>query len=372
MAPVGNVLFVASNATAIQFDFATELKRLQAAREQAGGSFTLTARWSVSAADLRLLLEEQQPDVLHVLSPGVNPANRALMLDRGGQVEYVSPAAFANIFELSHAKAPAVVVLNTCHSLRHAEAIAPRVGCVVAMRDVIYDAAAIEFATEFYESLAFGSSVTEAFEHGRQAVARVAPEQVDQPVLLTGSADPSNITLAARKTRPVSRNLDARSSTSAKPAKLFCSYSHADEKFRAQLEKHLALMSQQDIVHVWHDRRIEPGADWKQQIDDNLEHADVVLLLVSSDFMASQYCTGIEMTRALERQDTGSTRVVPVLIRSCDLEGAPFAGLQWLPSGSKPVKNWTDRDEAWTNVAKGIRQVVASLNTDTTLRHLTR
>jgi hypothetical protein len=369
---VGNVLFVASNATAIQFDFATELERLQGARERAGGGFTLTARWSVSSDDLRQLLKEHQPDVLHLLSPGVNPANRALMLDRGGQVEYVSPAAFADVFELPQAQAPSLVVLNTCHSAKHAEAIAPRVGCVIAMKGVIYDDAAIEFATDLYESLAFGSSVAEAFEHGREAIARVRPEQVDEPVLITGSADPANITIAPQKARRSATTAATGSAPQKAPAKVFCSYSHVDEKFRAHLENHLALLSQQDIVHVWHDRRISPGSDWARQIDDNLEHADIVLLLVSSDFMASQYCTGIEMTRALERQDDGSARVVPILIRSCDLEGAPFARLQWLPSGSKPVKNWSDRDEAWTSVAKGIRQVVASLKTSEAKRHLTR
>ncbi|MFL6451317.1 MAG: hypothetical protein ACJ746_27105 [Bryobacteraceae bacterium] len=146
---MANVLFVASNATAIHFDFVTELERLQTARERAAGSFTLTARWSVSADALHRLLEEHEPDVVHVLSPGVNPANRALMLDRGGQVEYVSPAAFTKIFDLPKTKAPSLVVLNTCHSLKHAEAIAPRVGAVIAMKDVIYDSAAIEFAAAF-------------------------------------------------------------------------------------------------------------------------------------------------------------------------------------------------------------------------------
>ena len=70
----------------------------------------------------------------------------------------------------------------------------------------------------------------------------------------------------------------------------------------------MALLSQQDAIHVWHDRRIEPGADWKKEIDKNLEEADIVLLLISADFMASQYCTGIEMKRALDRQGIGSTR----------------------------------------------------------------
>jgi len=105
--------------------------------ERAGGwELRLTARWSVSAADLLRLLEEHGPDVSHVL-PGVNPANHALMLDRGGQVEHVSPSAFAKIFDLPQTKAPSLVVLNTCRLLKHAEAIAPHVETVVAIKDVM-------------------------------------------------------------------------------------------------------------------------------------------------------------------------------------------------------------------------------------------
>lgn len=367
---MANVLFVASNATAIRFDFGMELEQLQTALERAPGSFKLIARWSVTADDLRHLLEEQGPDIVHLLSPGVNPANHALMLDRGGQVEYVSPAEFTKIFDLPQTKAPSLVVLNTCHSLKHAEAIAPRVGAVVAMKDEIYDDAAIEFASDFYGSLAFGSSVADAFEQGRQAVARTRPAQIDEPVLLTGTADPSNITFAPSIPRP--RSTIQRAVSAPKAAYLFCSYSHADETFRSQLEKHLALLRQQDAIHVWHDRRIQPGTDWKKEIDNNLEKADIVLLLVSADFMASQYCVGIEMKRALERQGSGSARVVPILIRECDLQGAPFASFQWLPTGSKPVKNWSNRDKAWTNVAQGIRHVVESLTTGPTRWSLTR
>ena len=367
-----NILFVASNATAIQFDFSTELERLQAARERARGSFKLTARWSVSAEDLRRLLKKQEPDVVHVLSPGVHPDTRMLMLDRGGRVENVSAAAFVEIFDLPKSKAPTLVVLNTCRSLKHAEAIAPYVGAVVGIKDVIYDHVAIEFATNFYNSLADGLSVAEAFQKGQQAIAQVAPQQVDEPVLLTGTADPSNITFAPLTPRPPSIRLGAVSASKSKAAKVFCSYCHDDEKYRAQLEKHLALFSQQDAIHVWHDRKIVPGTNWQMEIDKNLEAADVVLLLVSSDFMASKYCTGIEMKRALERQGDGSARVVPILIRACYLQGAPFASLQWLPTGSKPVKNWRDRDQAWTNVAQGIQTVVATLKAGTRRQHLTR
>ncbi len=367
-----NVLFVASNATAIKFDFAEELARLEAARQRADGSFSLVARWSVSSDDLQKLLAGQRADVVHLLSPGVHPDNGALMLDRGGQVEFVSPVKFAEIFDLPQATAPSLVVLNTCRSLKHAEAIVPHVGSVVGMKDLIYDTAAIEFATEFYESLAFGSSVAEAFEQGRQALAQKAPDQMDQPVLLAGTADPSNITIAPLKSKLPSSGSGFPTTPNRRPAKLFCSYSHVDERFRSELEKHLALLSHQDAIHVWHDRRIEPGANWQKEIDDNLEKTDIVLLLVSADFMASQYCFGIEMKRALDRQGIGSARVIPILIRKCDLQGAPFAGLQWLPTGSKPVKNWSDRDAAWTDVAMGIRRVVASLDSATSVRPLTR
>jgi len=92
-----NVLFVASNATAIHFDFAKELDRIQGARELAGGSFTLIARWSVSAHDLRRLIQEHRPDVVHVLSGGVNPANHGLMLDRGGGVEHFASRSCQNL-----------------------------------------------------------------------------------------------------------------------------------------------------------------------------------------------------------------------------------------------------------------------------------
>ena len=354
-----NVLFVASNATAMQFDFAGELDRIQAARELAGGSFTLTARWSVSAHDLRNLIEEQAPDVVHVLSPGVNPANHGLVFSRGREVEYISPAALAKIFAQPR-KSPSLVVLNTCHSLEHAEAIAPHIGAVVAMRDFIGDAVAIEFAGNFYISLALGSSVSKAFEEGRSAVFEMAPNQIDVPVLLTGKTDPSKIRLAPSAGRLGC--FGGPQTATAKPVKLFCSYSHADKKFRAQLETHLSLLRQQDAIHVWHDRLIKPGSDWKKDIDKNLDEADIVLLLVSADFIGSQYCMGIEMKRALSRQNEGNACVVPILIRDCDLKGAPFTSLQWLPTGSKPVKKWRDRDEAWTDVAKGIRKLVENLH----------
>ncbi len=366
------VLFVASNPTATKFEFAEELRRIEQVQEHWPGTYRVRARWSVSLSDLQRLIEQFRPNILHLLSPGVEPKTQGLMLsDHEGKPQYVRPDALAEVFARRRKTAPELVVLNTCHSLQHAEALAPHVGAVVAMKGLIFDHAAIAFATEFYQDLAGGASVAAAFERGRAAVKQLTPEQENTPVLLAGTADPAGIRIAQRK-RKVRGSRGAEltpqesqesATPAAKPAcvRVFCSYSHKDEKYRAELETHLALLSQQGSIHVWHDRRIQPGMEWAREIDGNLDHAQIILMLVSADFLASRYCFGIELKRALERQKKEGIRVVPILVRKCDLVGAPFSGLQWLPTGSKPVKNWSDRDAAWTDVATGIRETVKEL-----------
>lgn len=150
---------------------------------------------------------------------------------------------------------------------------------------------------------------------------------------------------------------------SAAPSRtrLFFSYSHKDEGLRDELETHLALLKREGLLQTWHDRRIGAGDEWAGQIDKHLDEADVILLLVSADFLASDYCFDKEMKRALERHDAGQARVIPVILRKTDWHSAPFAGLQALPKAGRPVTLWQDRDEAWTDVALGIRRAVEAL-----------
>ncbi|AUT03570.1 serine/threonine protein kinase [Nostoc sp. CENA543] len=143
--------------------------------------------------------------------------------------------------------------------------------------------------------------------------------------------------------------------------KLFFSYSHKDETLRDELAKHLTILEYQRVISSWHDRKILPGQEWDHQINDNLNTADIILLLVSSDFLFSRYCWDVEVKRAIERHDKGEACVIPVILRSVDWAGAPFARLQALPKNAKPVKSWTDQDEAFTDVARGIRAVVEEL-----------
>jgi len=130
---------------------------------------------------------------------------------------------------------------------------------------------------------------------------------------------------------------------SERPLKLFISYSHADEKLRERLHVHLAALHNDGLISTWHDRRIAPGTEWERQIDAELDSADVVLLLISADFLASKYCYDVEMDRALKLHEAGTARVVPLILRPSDWEGSPFAKLQALPKNAKPVTSWRNR-----------------------------
>ena len=151
---------------------------------------------------------------------------------------------------------------------------------------------------------------------------------------------------------------------SVKPAKaieVFFSYSHKDEELRNELKKHLSILKRQGVITGWHDRRIGAGKEWEGEIDAHLNTAYIILLLISSDFLASDYCYDVEMKRAMERHEAGEARVIPIILRSCDWRGAPFGKLQALPKDTKPVTSWTNQDEAFTDVARGIRAAVEDL-----------
>ena len=143
---------------------------------------------------------------------------------------------------------------------------------------------------------------------------------------------------------------------------VFYSYAHEDEELVKELRKHLSLLKRQGVIREWYDREITAGTEWKGQIDQHLNSSGVILLLISADFLASDYCYDVEMKRALERHDQREARVIPVLLRKVDgWQGAPFGKIQSLPTDGKPVTSWNDRDEAFADVARGIRRAVSEL-----------
>lgn len=146
-----------------------------------------------------------------------------------------------------------------------------------------------------------------------------------------------------------------------RPARLFYSYSHKDETLRNELETHLKLLQRQGLIDAWHDRRIEAGDEWARSIDEELERADIILLLVSADFIASDYCYEKEMEHALKLEREGRARVIPIIVRDVNWRKAPFAKLQALPKDGLAVTKWPDKDSAWRNVSEGIEKVVEDM-----------
>jgi len=142
---------------------------------------------------------------------------------------------------------------------------------------------------------------------------------------------------------------------------VFFSYSHADEALRDQLEKHLSLLKRQGVIEAWHDRRIGAGENLDKEIDHHVETDEIILLLVSADFIASDYCYDREMKRAMDRHAAGDAIVLPVILRPCDWHGAPFGRLNATPPDGRPITQYPDRDQALLEVSKAVRAAAERL-----------
>jgi hypothetical protein len=144
--------------------------------------------------------------------------------------------------------------------------------------------------------------------------------------------------------------------------KLFISYSHCDEQAKNELCKHLSPLKRMGLISAdWHDRKIQPGDKWEPVISENLKTADIIIFVVSIDFINSNYCYDIEMEAALDRAADGAAIVVPVIARSCMWKNTKFGPFQALPTDGKAITTWEDQDEALSIVAEGIQKVAERL-----------
>ncbi|WP_437610749.1 TIR domain-containing protein [Sorangium sp. So ce834] len=142
---------------------------------------------------------------------------------------------------------------------------------------------------------------------------------------------------------------------------VFLSYAPEDGELLAKLEKHLSALRGEGLIRSFHAGDVGAGQACKALIEAHLERADMVLLLVSSDFLASRACYEGDVARALARHEARQAQVVPVLLRDCDWRHAPFGDLRALPKNGRPVKSWEDEDEAFADVARGIRDAVTAI-----------
>ena len=142
---------------------------------------------------------------------------------------------------------------------------------------------------------------------------------------------------------------------------LYVSSAPSDADLQTQLANHLNLLERQEIITSWHHRQMLPGDEPAQVINDRLNSADIILLLISADSISDHTCYDIEINRAMERHQAGEARVIPILLRPVDWQGAPFSQLPVLPRNQQPVTSWGDRDAAFQAIAEGIRAVAMAV-----------
>lgn len=290
--------------------------------------------------------------------------------DETGNAKFVDGAALAGLFEL-FAEQVECVVLNGCYSEVQATAIAQHIPYVIGMSQAIGDKAAIEFAVGFYDALGAGRPIEFAYKLGCNAIRLAGIAEHLTPVLIKQSKIGETMIqpIPAIDSLPVPSPVpSAPAGITEKPmmtenqaVEVFFSYAHEDETLRDKLANHLKLLQRQGLINAWYDRDISAGEEWKKEIEQQLNSAQIILLLISDDFLASDFCWSVELERAMERHEAGEARVIPVILREVDWHGAPFGKLQALPKNAEPVMNWANIDQAFTDVARGIRKVVEAL-----------
>jgi hypothetical protein len=160
------------------------------------------------------------------------------------------------------------------------------------------------------------------------------------------------------------RQLAAQEAAGGVPGKVchvFVSYSHRDEVERERLDVHLAPLAREGLIDLWCNRVIAPGSDWQRDIARELDAADIFILLVSADFIASMFCFEKELEGALWRQRQGRIKIIPVLVKPADFANMPFGRFQALPRDLRPISTWENPDAAWVEIARGVREAVEEI-----------
>jgi TIR domain/Trypsin-like peptidase domain len=176
---------------------------------------------------------------------------------------------------------------------------------------------------------------------------------------------PDNISSTSNETdrgkKPVMET-PSFSSGANETVKVFVSYVSEDESLRKEFEKHLKPMVRDGLIAIWYADNIEAGTEKIKEAKKQLDLARIILLLVSPDFLGSDYHYDVEMARAIERHEANTAMVIPIILRyTGGWEKTKFYKLQALPRDGKPVKQSQDRDEAFSKIAREIRNIAEGL-----------
>lgn len=224
------------------------------------------------------------------------------------------------------------------------------IGDPIGVKSVLMNSAVDLGRSPFYQ----GRGLVDLFQALQQNIPR--PGLMHMPQSLSAAEVP--IVPALAVATPTAGS--TLSSSVSRPLKVMYSYSHHDEVFKDELHTALAALRREGLIEVWQDRHILPGSEFDKDIASSLEASDVIILLVSKYFIASEYCWSVEMKRAIERHENGLATVVPVILKPSDWRTSPFGKLSALPKDGKPIVEWQNPDSAWADVSEGVRRLATA------------
>lgn len=336
-----------------------------------GSAVELDLHLAARVDDLIEALRTNPPDLVHFSTHGGSDG-LVLVGEDGRSPHKVDAAALVQLFEAFRGDIR-LVVLNACFSLPQAEAIARVIGCAIGTRNLISDAAAITFGASFYQNLALGLSVQAAFDQARAAIALHHPEDGDcVEMVIRPGVDLARLVLLPKPSAVVTKRSSGLSTpveqdsetererlssplpnppeirshvgrdgtivTQQDAPLVFVSYSHADAKWLKRLRVHLKPLERYGTIDLWDDTRITPGKQWRDEVREALGRAKAAVLLITADFLASDFIANDELPPLLAAAEERGTKILPVIIKPCRFEQTEeLSRFQAVNPPSKPL-----------------------------------
>jgi hypothetical protein len=289
-----------------------------------------------------------RPHIVHFAGHGQGK-HGLVFEDEAGLPKLISGEALAELFRL-FADRLRCVLLNGCYAEHQARPIAQHIHRVIGTSGKLSDDAATVFSAGFYDALGAGHDIDFAYEYACNAIAIEGLSEEMQPILFRREP----IEGPPRDDEPLPPESEG-------PLEVFISHSSTDDGLLEGLMRHLSILRRSGLINIWHSKNIPAGDPRAGKIDEKIDAADLILLLISPGFLASDECYDHQLRRALERHEAGHTRVIPVILRPGEYSDTPFIKLQGLPRNSRPVTSWSDQDLVLAEITKEIRQVCQDL-----------
>lgn len=325
----------------------------------------LVSAWAVRPLDLLDQLNLHHPDIVHFSGHG-NAKGDLMLVGADELARPISLQDLKTVFQAVESNTR-LVILNTCYSRQQAEELTKVIDCVIAMKDSIYDDAAIAFTGAFYQALGYGRSIQNAFAQGLAALPIEGIEGADIPELIVRSGvNATKIVLTDLVQPSVHPGVKGAKIVPTDPAQqqaqtiptLFYVHAPEDIDFCVELDKQFSVMKRNGLLRSFYEHDLLGGDDIQKIVQKELQAAKIILLIVTPNLLRSQEIDEQQLTLAWKLYQSG-TRVIPIKVRpTMDWDLTPFKGLSALPRDGKPVYAPKKREEEFYNIAMEIRHVL--------------